>query len=186
MSTSSIFLSFQLCPDQVPPVMANTQRIPALFSHISPKPRSSPYVCQNCRQQLRRVRSPNSHQLRHATTPFTEKLRRKIWGTDNPPGLKDPYGPGWAERRAAVKAQQEPGQTKAADVDEREWMAGGRPNLVDRDFDDKFEDDPVSFKDDLGQDENYKPAETWDGLQHVGHRGSWEDMPPLLGDEYVP
>ena len=24
--------------------------------------------------------------------PLTEKLRRKIWGTDNPPGLEDPYG----------------------------------------------------------------------------------------------
>ena len=35
--------------------------------------------------------------IRHNSSgsiPFTEKVRRKLWGTDNPPGLKDPYGGG--------------------------------------------------------------------------------------------
>lgn len=32
----------------------------------------------------------------------------------------------------------------------------------------------------------YQPAETWDGLRHVGHKGHWRDIAPQKGDEYVP
>lgn len=34
--------------------------------------------------------------------------------------------------------------------------------------------------------EEYKPAETWDGLRHIGHRGHWRDMPPRSQDAYQP
>ena len=30
----------------------------------------------------------------------------------------------------------------------------------------------------------YKPAETWDGLSHLGHLGDWRDMEPTPKDEY--
>lgn len=58
------------------------------------------YVCLACRSQLhsttqrasfsstayRAKRDPSNN------VPFTEKIRRRIWGTDSPPGAADPYG----------------------------------------------------------------------------------------------
>ncbi len=67
---------------------------------------------------------------------------------------------------------------------ENQEMTAGRQNTVDRDFDQPFEDDP-----EMGGpvvEEGYKPAETWDGLQHIGHRGFWKDMAPRPGDYYEP
>jgi hypothetical protein len=30
----------------------------------------------------------------------------------------------------------------------------------------------------------YKPAETWDGLEHIGHLGDWRDIEPTEGDYF--
>lgn len=51
----------------------------------------SPYLCQVCKQRTTSF-STTSLQAAANNPGFTEKLRRKIWGTDNPPGAKDPYG----------------------------------------------------------------------------------------------
>jgi hypothetical protein len=32
----------------------------------------------------------------------------------------------------------------------------------------------------------YVPAQTWDGLRHIGHRGHWKDVAPTEADEYQP
>jgi len=57
---------------------------------IAPAP--VPYLCRTCKQRT----TPFSTSALRAARPnepksFSEKLRRKIWGTDNPPGPEDPY-----------------------------------------------------------------------------------------------
>jgi hypothetical protein len=37
-----------------------------------------------------------------------------------------------------------------------------------------------------GSEEHYIPAETWDGLEHMGHKGHWADIPPKPEDSYRP
>ena len=32
--------------------------------------------------------------------------------------------------------------------------------------------------------EEYVPATTWDGLEHLGHKGHWADLPPTAVDTY--
>ena len=50
----------------------------------------SPYLCLVCKHQATFVSTSSIRTP--AKVPFTEKIRQKIWGTDQPPGLKDPYG----------------------------------------------------------------------------------------------
>ncbi|KAE8453782.1 hypothetical protein EG329_009294 [Mollisiaceae sp. DMI_Dod_QoI] len=52
---------------------------------------SSTYLCSACRNQATPF---STSTLRAARVPYTEKIRQKIWGTDQPLGQKDPYGEG--------------------------------------------------------------------------------------------
>ena len=45
-----------------------------------------------------------------------------------------------------------------------------------------FEED----KSEAEEDPEYKPAETWNGLEHVGHKGHWSDIPPVRDDAFRP
>lgn len=103
-------------------------------------------------------------------------MRRKIWGTENPPGLKDPYGgKGVLEKRfgkessvmeeGEAEAQaQELGQGQGS-VESQEQGQEGAPPAVDA---------------------KYVPATSWEGLQRVGHLGRWSDYPHSEGDVYNP
>ena len=76
------------------------------------------------------------------------------------------------ERRARLTpeeaAREEQEELEAAEMSRmREERQGG--SVVDRDFDQPFEDDPAVY-------EEYKPAETWDGLEHVGSKGDAEGL----------
>ena len=134
----------------------------------------SVYICSTCRHLALRQRIAKQQSLRYASSsniPFTEKIRRRIWGTDNPPGLADPYGgESFLERRARERAlQRQPRQD----------------NAVEEEVEEVEEETRVIDQKDL-MDHEYKPADTWEGLRHVGHKGDWRDMPPTLADEFYP
>ena len=146
---------------------------------------SSPFVCRSCRHQALRQRITLLQQSRSASgqpLPFTEKLRRKIWGTDNPPGLKDPYGgPSFLERRRMEKEARENG----------EYLQTGQESY------DRGSVDMLDSRADYTEEpREYVPAETWDGLEHMGHKvtiskkkeekfeGHWADLPPRPEDSY--
>ena len=38
----------------------------------------------------------------------------------------------------------------------------------------------------LAAQEEYTPAETWDGLEHIGHKGDWRDIEPTEADHFTP
>ncbi|KAL2012742.1 hypothetical protein VTN00DRAFT_267 [Thermoascus crustaceus] len=125
------------------------------------------YVCSTCRQEFL-PRSSSSLQFRRnassGNTPFTEKVRRKIWGTDNPPGLKDPYGGEGVIEKSLRKRREAKGEIEESAPEPAAEEA--------------------AVEEEISPAGDYKPAETWDELEQVGHLGRWHDFPPTEADEY--
>src|SRR5579871_3007133 len=112
----------------------------------SPCPQSSSFPCSMCCS-----RAPFSTSIRLAKSdpiPRSERLRRSIWGTDKPPGLKDPYrGPSTDQFNAAKEIEEM--ELKEGEVlEETETRLSKAPAPV--------------------YDASYVPAKTWDGLEEVG------------------
>ena len=127
-----------------------------------------PYVCSSCRHQ---AQSLQLQTIRNASSglPFTERLRRKIWGTDSPPGLKDPYGgPSYFERRRQDSQTEReviepPAEEPETFEPEPPPTASQRQNAKKSGrFEEVYMHDPVK------EDSSYEPADTWDGLPRVG------------------
>lgn len=120
------------------------------------QPRTRPlFVCPSCRTRL----SSPSQRFALSTTavrraesdskvPFTEKIRRRIWGTESPPGQEDPYGDLSALDQTKRKRQ---------NAVEKEEVVKQRSAVVEPDT------------------SGYVPATTWDGLEQVGSLGGWEE-----------
>ncbi|KAK2808572.1 hypothetical protein FQN50_004604 [Emmonsiellopsis sp. PD_5] len=135
---------------------------------------SALYVCQTCRRQCLTTttittRQPLLRPLNHHRRPYssssnddnsklplTERLRRKVWGTDNPPGVKDVYG---SESQLAPQPVSEVDKQLMSMQEELEAHAGI-------------------------QEGDYTPATTWDGLKSVGTVEWWEE-PKRVEDGYV-
>ncbi|KAH7330232.1 ribosomal subunit 39S-domain-containing protein [Rhexocercosporidium sp. MPI-PUGE-AT-0058] len=104
----------------------------------------STYLCTACKHHA----APFSTSVaRDAKVSMTEKLRRKIWGTDSPPGLEDPYGDKsvFDQTKKRQREQQSEEQKAAARLRSQEFKANRPPKS------------------------EYKPATTWDGLRTLGH-----------------
>ncbi|PYH93502.1 hypothetical protein BO71DRAFT_399718 [Aspergillus ellipticus CBS 707.79] len=117
------------------------------------------YVCSGCRQEARPRPIVARQFLRHASNAdsLSERVRRKIWGTDNPPGVEDPYGgQGALERK--FKNQQAQKQEQAPE--------------------------PAPVEDLPLVDDSYEPATTWKGLERIGHLDRWNDAPRTEVDTY--
>ncbi|KAL1986805.1 hypothetical protein VTN96DRAFT_5458 [Rasamsonia emersonii] len=128
------------------------------------------YVCSNCRQDFLPRASPSPQTTRRnasGNVPFTEKVRRKLWGTDNPPGLKDPYGGEGVIEKAIRKRTQGDVEQKQEPEPEKEVEQLSETQA------------------EIAPPQEYTPATTWDGLERVGHLGRWSDFPPTEADEYV-
>lgn len=129
---------------------------------LSSIPASRPlYVCFNCRHEPL-PRPFAAHQIRHnsSSLPLTERIRRKLWGTDKPPGLKDPYG--------------------GKSVLERRWRRKGQSNVDAQHISDAELDEFA----DIAPPDDYVPATTWDDLKRIGHLGKWSDFSPKHVDAY--
>lgn len=187
-----------------------------------------PYVCASCRHQAlcQRTSKPQQPFRRNASSglPWTERVRRKIWGTDNPPGLKDPYGgPSYFERRRQANAEkrlqraqeearyEEPmeeqrppplqQETSYQDLDEerrqsQQESSDSKPEEQRKYLQRQGEGKRAPQKRRLGKsipkadpakkDPTYVPAETWDGLEHVGLSGHWSEKPISPLDSFQP
>lgn len=130
--------------------MRRLSRLSKSIDPLRPQPlacQSSSFLCPACRSQ-----APFSTSARRFTQPgslsTTERLRRKIWGTDTPPGYKDAYGgPSIAEEKEAARAAEELAENeKKIDGPEIQQKETRAPIL----------------------DASYEPAKTWDGLEEVG------------------
>ncbi|KAL4788246.1 ribosomal subunit 39S-domain-containing protein [Aspergillus varians] len=131
------------------------------------------YVCSVCRQEARPRPFVARQFLRNAsdsTTPITERVRRKIWGTDNPPGLKDPYGGEGIFEKKFKKNQAVRQEDQAVEVTPAETQSAAAEAAVE---------DAVPEN-----DAAYEAATTWEGLQRIGHLGRWSDLPASEADAY--
>ncbi len=116
---------------------------------IVSRPRSS--VCLACRRRTLaaspRATFSTSRVQRESEddkVPFTQRLRRKIWGTSEPVGQEDPY-----QRLSPEETKAEQAASQAAEQEAKQ-------EAKRKEF-----------------EENYEPATTWDGLESVGGYGGW-------------
>ncbi len=139
--------------------MAPASRIGVIAGRSSLQTASrSNYTCLQC--QLRAYRATQKTKppfrlpptRRHASGINTEKWRKKIWGSETPPGQEDPYGsPSVLEQRR---------KELQLDVQEKE------PHDVER-----RTEAPAVIEDgveDYVDTEGYKPATTWETLPKIG------------------
>jgi hypothetical protein len=109
----------------------------------------SPYLCSVCKHQATSFSTSRIRAARNIKVPLTEKIRQRIWGTNKPPGLEDPYG----GKSVFEKTR---GRAEVEEPEEREGRlkaAKPEPDLS-----------------------TYEPASTWDGLEKVGgYEGWWEE-----------
>ncbi|KAG5301751.1 ribosomal subunit 39S superfamily domain-containing protein [Histoplasma ohiense] len=142
---------------------------------------SALYVCSTCRRQClpQALRSVNQFQFRqyhpsnssqsndNGDLPVTEKLRRKIWGTDKPPGVKDPYG----------------SESQLDHVDPPVELSQADP-LLESEMGEEDQGMRVATAEEKAHGE-YKSADTWEGLRQVGAEQWWEN-PPRAEDYFEP
>ncbi|GME63655.1 Ribosomal protein L50 mitochondria [Neofusicoccum parvum] len=111
----------------------------------------------------RRISTTARAAAKSTSTPFTERLRTKIWGTDHAPGREDPYS-----FDSPLRSEQPPQPPRRppqpAAVSEQQQQQGPKR--------------PVrALKD------GYEPAKTWHGLEWVGGE-KWapeqEQVPPFV------
>lgn len=141
---------------------------------------SSPYVCRSCRHLALRQRLTTQQSLRHASSqriPFTEKVRRKFWAKDTAAAPEGPYdGGSFLERRRKERARAKEAQV-LKELEEENAAQRVAPSGVK----------PWAVEGDAGDDyvpREYVPSETWDGLEHVGHKGHWRDTAPTPEDDF--
>ncbi|CRG89792.1 hypothetical protein PISL3812_06831 [Talaromyces islandicus] len=146
------------------------------------------YVCSSCRHNVLPAACSLSthHQAarRHASgqSPFTERLRQRIWGTDKPPGMEDPYGgegvisKAWKKRKAESTGEQpEAAQEEVVAVEEEVDEAAAAAEAANVGSGKKY-----------SEDSGFKPAKTAEGLPVIGHRGRWANFRPQERDQYSP
>lgn len=115
---------------------------------------SSPYLCAVCRSREDRFSTSSIQRAQDGGLERgLDKLRRKIWGSDKPPGLDNPYGDGSIfEEKTRQRQEKDKVNTEAK-------VNNAQPS----------KQQPKAAK----VDSSYEPAETWDGLETVGGSGSW-------------
>lgn len=139
--------------------MAPAARLLGPLEAIASQSSGLRYVCSTCRRQClpQSSRVVVHHSRRHnSNISLTEKVRRKLWGTDKPPGLKDPYGESAFER--ARRGAPEEDQQHEQELIEQE--ATPPPT--------------------------YEPQTTWKGLTRVGHLNRWWELPASENDKFTP
>ena len=151
------------------------QRLAA--NRLSPLPR---FICPQCRIYLKsrpyndtsRPFTPSTCHRNASTSsqkiPYTEKLRRKIWGTDEPPGQGDPYGP--SVLLGKDKQRSDASKTEATLDSPREDTRDSKAVPSDSDTAEAI------YTRDNASSIDYVPATTWDGLDQIGgSTGWWEE-----------
>jgi hypothetical protein len=111
-------------------------------------------VCVDCRRSLLSLQRQQCSPFSNSSRPFyaeklpvSEKFRRKLWGTDNPPGLKDPYDP------TSPMNIPDPEPGSLAESAEESRLATQRPIAA------------TAIEPDTSE---YSPATSWEGLEQIG------------------
>jgi hypothetical protein len=134
--------------------VARIDRSIGLLKYRTSTPLQSPYLCFACEAHATFFSTSSTRTARPTT--YTDRLRNKIWGTDSPPGLDDPYG----GTSILEKHRQKGGKAPVEEETEIEETTEAKT----------ASSTPAS---------TYVPAETWDGLEEVGGEQIWESEHPF-------
>lgn len=139
------------------------------YASVSLKPRSN-YVCHQCRQiafvSARRARTPPPvyihRRFASGDNSWTDNLRRRLWGTDNPPGQEDPYS------QPTIRDEEKMHERAAAEAEEATNRKASIGKVV------------------KGE---YQKSLTWDDLDQIGGQDeswkeAWDENHPFEG--FVP
>jgi hypothetical protein len=158
-------------------------------------------ICPSCLHLLSTVprNGPPSSQFkphfqrRHASnSEWIEGARRRIWGTkegEAPPGFEDPYGgESILEKRRRIRKQAMEGHPENNPLLERRRREREDLGLEIVEDSAKWtgQSDVRAGTKAEHKDVEYRPALTWDGLEHVGITGEWWEMPVMDGETVVP
>ena len=151
------------------------------------RPERSPrrFVCLFCQHR-------SSFSTRHtplldnrSTSPFLERTRKRIWGTENPPGNKDVY---YGESQLLRKEPQEQDRVSRDEEivtigGEDDGGTGNQPyNNAQaardvREYERQTrQEEWASFQQNVEEAQShqgYKPKQTWDGMEMVGGEKEW-------------
>lgn len=138
--------------------IARIDRSISLRKYKKSSPLQSPYLCFACAAYATSFSTSSTRTARPIT--YTDRLRNKIWGTDSPPGLDDPYG-----GASILEKKMQRGKAPVEEETETEETTEAKTTFTT----------PAS---------TYVPAETWDGLEEVGGEQIWESEHPF--QSFVP
>lgn len=132
-------------------------------------------ICLFCqhRDVQRRTQRPafstSSRPQANDDVSFLERTRRRLWGTDQPPGAEDPYTGKPRQARQKVERQQalekKAEEETTADIDDITTYEAQALREEKELFQAAVLDAP--------NHEGYVPAQTWDGLETVGGEAEW-------------
>ena len=118
----------------------------------------SSYTCLQCQLHAYRASHKTNPPFihlptrRHASFMDTEKWRKRIWGTETPPGPKDPYTDSYGQPSVLDQMREErqrDNQEEPHDIERRTAA-------------------PEEGIEDNVNTEGYKPATTWERLPRIG------------------
>ena len=98
---------------------------------------------------------------------FTEKVRKKIWGTENPPGQDDPYARELQEEEGERLKEEEERERSLRETEEIRSL--GRATELENHEDESNEQLEGLDDDQAGNQPvyEYKPATTWRRMRHM-------------------
>ena len=143
--------------------MHSATRLSRSFYDTATRNHVSQYVCKSCKRSLLlrpALRTPRPRYISSTASPTTterEPLNEKR-------GVRRWFGRSTEEKEAQAE-QEVLAEIRQLEEEEARMNAS--------------EPDPEAAIE-------YKPAQTWDGLEHVGHKGDWRDIPPTELDAYTP
>lgn len=149
------------------PAIASAARIGSVIGEVT-SPRC--FVCRDCVARAAATSTSQGQRRSYASEPGkpdrakrslvdTEKWRKRIWGTDSPPGLKDPYS---GSQIAPELNRPQPGEIEALEEE---------PAQEARIF------EGVTTDEAQAHDPDYTPATSWQGLDKIGGaKGWWEKV----------
>ena len=132
-------------------------------------------LCSTCKHEVRPFFLFHVAQQRRRNSglpsPFFQKLRRRVWGTDNPPGPENPYVQRTPDY-AITEERVEDGDRDEGPHDRERLLAEERAEQASLDA--------------IAPDASSEIPLTWDGLEVVGHLGRWWELPSTKADKFVP
>ncbi|KAB8338974.1 hypothetical protein FH972_021913 [Carpinus fangiana] len=139
-------------------------------SVLSSRQSSSSPVCLFCQQWFPAARVNLSTTSTRHQPDFLERTRRRIWGTDKPPGADDPYT-GLSRPKTFNRAgTKERVLTMERDEDHSDQDAGLYEKQALREARELYQ----QSVDIAPEHDEYVPANSWDGLEMVGGEKDWD------------